>query len=408
MHFRKSIRFDYQLTKLNIIFTNCIHQTQLTTSNKAAEQNCEQLRDKIAKLESERSSMQNNFETIISQEKEKHEYLSAELNSARLQLAVQCTKPDHSDLQRLEQQLQVLQLENAELRTESADLVAARQQLTTETARAEQYELQVEKLQRQIRHKCSTLHKLKQDIELDEQNTLQLRQDYEQLKESHDQQTIAFSLVQQKLNDSQTLCHQHEETIAMHQRILRIRSELIGVLRRKGESTRCRMVDLYAEVGKKSTIVNKMDHEISAREEEMHNLFSTLSTKQMEVSRQDQLIKMLEECNAHNLMIRGKQFERISQLEKEKTELKKRLVLCRGGELGLTVTVEDTETETLLSPDSFDVAFNRDMHCEERRKKRREKSAIVKPKVSNTRLKRDHSESKMQDSVAKLKKQLAQ
>lgn len=350
--------------------------------------------------------MLTHLQQSLFQEKEKYEYLSAELNSARVQLSEKCTEPNQSQLQRLEQQLQVIQLENAGLRIESADFATIRQKLQTETDRADQQELQVAKLQKHIKHKCSVLHKLEQAYELDGKITQQLRQDHDQLKELYDQQSVALTLIQQKFTDSQTQCRQHEETIAMHQRILRIRSELIGVLRKKGESTRCRMVDLYAEVGQRSTMVNKMDFEISAREEEMHNLFSTLSTKQMEVSRQDQLIKMLEECNAHNLKIRSRQFERITRLEKEKTELRKRLLLGGGGELAMAGDDVVTTETLLMSTDSVDQAFNLEMYREERRKKRREKSAIVKPKASHLRLKREHSETQVEAAEAKNRKQV--
>lgn len=271
--------------------------------------------------------------------------------------------------------------------------IKLKQQLDTEIKRGDKFEEVVDKQQKQMRRKCCVLQKLERTYESDCKKLeldLQLSQnERDRLKEQHDQQTTAMQLLQQKLIDSQTLCKQREEEIAMHQRILRIRSELISALRRKGDSNRCRMVDLYAEVGKKSTIVSKMDFEINAREEEMHNLFSTLSTKQMEVSRQDQLIKMLEECNAHNLRIRQRQFERISRLEKENGDLKRQLMV--DGEITMAEADISSRPTALTpsTPGSIDMAFNRAMFCEERQKKRREMSNIIKPK-SNARLGRDH------------------
>lgn len=341
--------------------------------------------------------MQSSYHQSLEQVNEKYEFLSAELNSARHQLSEQRTEiVDQSELQRFEQQLLMVRLENDQLRSESdAELQAVQQQLHTETARADQMEQLVAKQLKQIRLKDSLLQKFELNVDMDEQRTQQLRRDHEELKELHDQQLAANALLQQKLVDSQTLCRNHDETIAMHQRILRIRSELIGVLRKKGDATRCRMVDLYAEVaGKKAKVdVNKVDFEICAREEEMHNLFSTLSTKQMEVSRQDQLIKMLEECNAHNLRIRSRQFDRITRLMKDNADLKKMLLLAGGGEMAVAASGSAEEAAPPMSAGSVDLAFNRDMYCEERRKKRREKSAIVKPKSSKVALKREHSES---------------
>lgn len=65
-----------------------------------------------------------------------------------------------------------------------------------------------------------------------------------------------------------------------------------------------------------------MNHEISAKAEELQNLFSTLGTKQLEVSRQDHIIRMLEENNERNQRIRVCQEERIAKLEYENMELK--------------------------------------------------------------------------------------
>ena len=68
-----------------------------------------------------------------------------------------------------------------------------------------------------------------------------------------------------------------------------------------------------------------MNHEIMAKSEELQNLFSTLGDKQLEVSRQEQLIKMLEDNNKRNHKIRVRQEERIGRLENENTELKQLL-----------------------------------------------------------------------------------
>lgn len=65
-----------------------------------------------------------------------------------------------------------------------------------------------------------------------------------------------------------------------------------------------------------------MNHEISAKAEELQNLFSTLGTKQLEVNRQEHIIKMLEENNERNQRLRVKQEDRIARLENENAELK--------------------------------------------------------------------------------------
>ena len=66
----------------------------------------------------------------------------------------------------------------------------------------------------------------------------------------------------------------------------------------------------------------QMNHEITAKAEELQNLFSTLGTKQMELTRQEHIIKRLEENNDRNQRLRVKQEEKICRLENEISELK--------------------------------------------------------------------------------------
>lgn len=51
---------------------------------------------------------------------------------------------------------------------------------------------------------------------------------------------------------------QQEESIYMHQRLLRIRSELISSMQEKEDSTKCQLNDLYTEMSKKTTLMNQV------------------------------------------------------------------------------------------------------------------------------------------------------
>lgn len=65
-----------------------------------------------------------------------------------------------------------------------------------------------------------------------------------------------------------------------------------------------------------------MKHEISAKAEELENTISTLSAKQMEITRQEHIIKMLEENDERIQRFRIKQEERIAKLESDNAEFK--------------------------------------------------------------------------------------
>lgn len=115
---------------------------------------------------------------------------------------------------------------------------------------------------------------------------------------------------------------QREEELMLHQRILKVRSELIDSMQQKECSTESRISDLLTEIGKQTNHINQINYEMASKTEEIQNLFSTLGAKQLEITRQDHLIKMLEESNTRNEDIKKGQANRIEQLENDIMKLK--------------------------------------------------------------------------------------
>lgn len=65
-----------------------------------------------------------------------------------------------------------------------------------------------------------------------------------------------------------------------------------------------------------------MNNELRTKSEEFRNLFTTISAKQMELSSQEHMIKLLEESNERSQMLRVKQEEKICHMEEEISQLK--------------------------------------------------------------------------------------
>lgn len=66
----------------------------------------------------------------------------------------------------------------------------------------------------------------------------------------------------------------------------------------------------------------QLNCELQNKSEEFRNLFNNLSAKQVEVSNQEHIIKLLEESNERSQLLRVKQEEKIGRMEDELAHLK--------------------------------------------------------------------------------------
>lgn len=115
---------------------------------------------------------------------------------------------------------------------------------------------------------------------------------------------------------------EQDENVYMHQRLLKIRSELISTMQEKEDSAKNQIECLYADVNRKTEILNNLNNEISVKSEELQNIFSTLGMKQLELNRQEHIIHMLQEHNDRNQIVRVRLEEKIAKLERENFNFK--------------------------------------------------------------------------------------
>lgn len=72
-----------------------------------------------------------------------------------------------------------------------------------------------------------------------------------------------------------------------------------------------------------------MNQMISAKKEELQNLFSTLGSQQIEIARQNQIIQRHQESSRRRKLSDAQQKQRIAQLEKEIQNLKNKHIFVK-------------------------------------------------------------------------------
>lgn len=93
-------------------------------------------------------------------------------------------------------------------------------------------------------------------------------------------------------------------------------------MQHKEKSNETRISELLSEIGKQSNHINQLNYELASKTEEVQNLFSSLGAKQLEMTRQEHYIKMLEDSNERNEEIKKSQASRIELLERDLLKLK--------------------------------------------------------------------------------------
>ncbi|XP_067628127.1 golgin subfamily A member 6-like protein 22 isoform X2 [Eurosta solidaginis] len=199
----------------------------------------------------------------------------------------------------------------------------------------QEFVVQVDKLQEEIR----VMDKLRNHIaELEERNRelLEREKNMEEvvvespresaelikLRQSESEKRREIDKLKIELTKAHFNIEQLEEQIRRDQQLLEVRSELINSLQTNDNSQRMHLEQMFVEVGEKNNAINELNNELRTKSEEFHNLFTTLSHKQMEVSRQEHMIKLLEESNERSQMLRVKQEEKIGRMEEEIAHLK--------------------------------------------------------------------------------------
>ncbi|XP_018794905.1 PREDICTED: coiled-coil domain-containing protein 18 isoform X3 [Bactrocera latifrons] len=208
---------------------------------------------------------------------------------------------------------------------------------------------QVEQLQEDIkvmdklRHRIHDLEEENRDLLAREKNALEnveLPKEFQaelcRLRQSEAEKGREIEKLKIQLSKAHYNIEQLEEQIRRDQQLLEVRSELINSLQTNDHTQRIQLDQIFAEVGVKNNTINELNNDLRTKSEEFQNLFNTLSNKQMELSRQEHMIKLLEESNERSQMLRVKQEEKIGRMEEEIARLKQTIALYQHNVLGNT------------------------------------------------------------------------
>lgn len=150
----------------------------------------------------------------------------------------------------------------------------------------------------------------------------QMQNELTQLKESEQEKKNEIKLLKIKLEKSRQETKQREEEIVLHQRVYKVRSELLNCLQDGEVSNECKISDLHSQIAQQTNYITQINDELETKSEELQNLLTSISSKHLETKRPENIIKLLEETKAKSQEVQMAQAERIEKLEQDVLRLK--------------------------------------------------------------------------------------
>ncbi|XP_055906027.1 putative leucine-rich repeat-containing protein DDB_G0290503 [Eupeodes corollae] len=195
----------------------------------------------------------------------------------------------------------------------------------------------------------------------------EVQEEMEQLQRINNMNNEKIKNLENAITKSQFQVKNLEEKISLDKKLLKVRTDLIDSLQSKEKSQKVRLKDLFVEVGEKNNNLQMIKTEILTKTEEFQNLFSTLSTNQMELTRQEHVIRLLQENNERAQHLRVRQEAKIAKLEEEILELKQTISIYQDAVLpNSNLRWNLAAAETYRGDCNDSLGF----YVEERRKKR--------------------------------------
>uniref|UniRef100_A0A1A9WV28 Uncharacterized protein n=1 Tax=Glossina brevipalpis TaxID=37001 RepID=A0A1A9WV28_9MUSC len=199
------------------------------------------------------------------------------------------------------------------------------------------------------------------------------------LRQSEAEKRREIEKLKIELSKAQYNMVQLEEQVQRDQQLLDVRSKLINSLQTNEKDQRIHMEELYAQIGEKNNLINELNNELRVKSEEFRNLFTTISAKQMELSNQEHMIKLLEESNDRSQMLRVKQEEKIGRMEEEIAHLKQTMAVYQTNVLSSNNTCKSLLFEAVTSTDNYNENFY--YYTSERRRKRQTDISVKKYEI---------------------------
>ncbi|XP_004522886.1 polyamine-modulated factor 1-binding protein 1 isoform X2 [Ceratitis capitata] len=344
---------ETQIAEMNRKLRNLEKQhDKLKATLQQNNEECSQGQTEKARLTDELKSCKDTIQTLTKklttaesqlshEKKDKHEKcdtiqkLESELEKSKKELEeAQQAKPPpaehHHHEKELKKEIHKLKGKLDALEKEKQEFVTQVEQLKEELSVVDKLRHKINDLEEQNRELLAREKTAMESVELPKEYQAELAK----LRQSEAEKVREIEKLKIQLSKAHFNIEQLEEQIRRDQQLLEVRSDLINSLQTNDNSQRIHLEQMFAEVGDKNNTINELNNDLRTKAEEFQNLFSTLSHKQMELSRQEHMIKLLEESNERSQMLRVKQEEKIGRMEEEIANLKQTIAIYQHNVLG--------------------------------------------------------------------------
>ncbi|XP_036230795.2 myosin heavy chain, clone 203 isoform X4 [Bactrocera oleae] len=341
-----TMKRETQIAEMNRKLRNLEKQhDKLKTTLQQNTEECSHGQTEKAKLLDELKSCKDNIQTLnkkltqaenqLSHEKkDKHEKndsiqkleLELEKYKKELEEALQAkpTPEQHNHEKELKKEVHKLKGKVENLEKEKQEFITQVKQLQEEINVMDKLRHRIDDLEEENRDLLAREKTALENVELPKEFQAELCR----LRQSEAEKVREIEKLKIQLSKAHYNIEQLEEQIRRDQQLLEVRSELINSLQTNDHSQRIQLDQIFAEVGVKNNTINELNNDLRTKSEEFQNLFNTLSNKQMELSRQEHMIKLLEESNERSQMLRVKQEEKIGRMEEEIARLKQTMYVA--------------------------------------------------------------------------------
>lgn len=303
------------------------------------------------------------------------EKLKAELEFVVSKESTAGTEPKlTNELLTLRKELAITKKEKETLETETTSLQNEIFKLQKTESKFLELQDQFNQVNKEKQHLSQTIIDLENELSNQEvSDSMDLREKVRQLQAVHNSNIEKIKILEQNSTKAQFQIKKLEEKIILDGKLLKIRTDLIDSLQKKEHSQKVRLTDLFTEVSEKNNDVQlntplQLKTEVLTKTEEFQNLFSTLSAKQIELTRQEHMIKLLQENNDRAQNLRVRQEAKIAKLEEEILALKHTIAIYQDA----VIPNQNLRRNLAMAEANREAAYtdSLDFYVEERRKKR--------------------------------------
>ncbi|XP_005181626.2 centromere-associated protein E isoform X1 [Musca domestica] len=306
-------------------------KSQLQSLDVEKQEEINTLKESLRKNQESTNAMQKNFMLLqqqlineINENQNKTVTLKAmgeELQKLQLMVEQQNISENSEEIQKLRDTIKCLEEDKSSLEEHKRNLKEELNSSKEMLIRYQETQEEIKSLREQLKVKDEMLDKSK--LENAKDNQMELAK----LRQSETEKCREIQKLKMELSKAQYNITKLEEQIQRDQQLLDIRSDLINSLQTNETSQRIQLEEFMAQMGEKNSTINQLTNDLRVKTEEFQNLYTNINDKQVELSNQEHMIKLLEESNERCQLLRVQQEEKIGRLEEDIAHLKQTIAM---------------------------------------------------------------------------------